>query len=387
MLNVDTGDGLTNGATCTLQSFQLPHGPLPKGCLWVKFDDPDVGENRRQIFREKGLYADGIHDTWTPILPESRKFSGYRNNEITRIQFPLRAASAKTIHRVQGSTLLEVVIDFKGRCQAGMHYVALSRPRSLENLFLLNFDPNKIKVSVDVQKEMARLRNIPYPWSLKFPSELPAMFRIIFLNARSMHLHKHDVTHSHDLMCGHMLLVAETRFMRRDREDTWNIDGYRCHRFDQPSQSGRRPHLGMAAYLNENDADYRNLENHDINGVHMIKCTVHLKNGLVFNVITVYKQQNVSITNLIEALREVVKEEIPVIILGDFNFDTNKAPDIFKAFLYQYDLVQEIHQPTNDYRRCIDNIYTNLPTRRVCGVSQTYFSDHKSVWINLQEMT
>lgn len=39
-----------------------------------------------------------------------------------------------------------------------MVYVALSRVRTLDGLFLLDFDPSRIQIDLSVQQEMTRLR-------------------------------------------------------------------------------------------------------------------------------------------------------------------------------------------------------------------------------------
>jgi ATP-dependent exoDNAse (exonuclease V) alpha subunit len=52
-------------------------------------------------------------------------------------QIPLRPAWAVTIHKSQGQTYDEVVIDMgRGAFSPGQTYVALSRVRSLEGLYL-----------------------------------------------------------------------------------------------------------------------------------------------------------------------------------------------------------------------------------------------------------
>jgi ATP-dependent DNA helicase PIF1 len=60
-------------------------------------------------------------------------------------QYPFILAYALSIHKVQGSTLDYAVIDIGYSVfEASMSYVALSRVRSLEGLFIQAFHPSKI---------------------------------------------------------------------------------------------------------------------------------------------------------------------------------------------------------------------------------------------------
>ena len=65
---------------------------------------------------------------------------------IVRHQFPLRLASSYSIHKSQGATLDYAIIDLGTSlfCPA-LGYVALSRCRTLEGLFIVNIVPSKIK--------------------------------------------------------------------------------------------------------------------------------------------------------------------------------------------------------------------------------------------------
>ena len=75
--------------------------------------------------------------------------------EVSRRQFPLVLAWATTIHKVQGLTLNEIVIDMKGQVfSAGQAYVAFSRVKTLQGLFVKNLNPASIKVSSSVLTEM-----------------------------------------------------------------------------------------------------------------------------------------------------------------------------------------------------------------------------------------
>jgi ATP-dependent DNA helicase PIF1 len=66
-------------------------------------------------------------------------------------QIPLCLAYALTIHKMQGTTLAMAEIDI-GRTvfEYGQIYVALSRIKSLDGLYILNFHPHKIKANPKV---------------------------------------------------------------------------------------------------------------------------------------------------------------------------------------------------------------------------------------------
>ena len=59
---------------------------------------------------------------------------------------------------MQGLTLDKIVVDMKGtRFSPGQAYVAFSRVKMLEGLYIVNYNEKAIKASKDVKDEMERL--------------------------------------------------------------------------------------------------------------------------------------------------------------------------------------------------------------------------------------
>ena len=146
--NIDTSDGLTNGARGELIGIiSEASGNISK--LVIKFERESVGRGRRR--NNPGItrkYPEG-----TPIEKVNFPFSISKSkksviNTASVIQFPLRLAFACTSHKIQGATIpkpQKAIINVTDTFAAAMVYVMLSRVCALEQIYILNkFDEAKM---------------------------------------------------------------------------------------------------------------------------------------------------------------------------------------------------------------------------------------------------
>ena len=110
-----------------------------------------------------------------PIFPQTVTFAvkpkcaalGTKSVSVRRTQFPLTPAYALTAYKAQGKTLNKVIIDLtkppSGKLDFAYAYVALSRAKSLNDIFILrDFDIKMLSpnIPVDYFLEIDRLKSI-----------------------------------------------------------------------------------------------------------------------------------------------------------------------------------------------------------------------------------
>ena len=88
-----------------------------------------------------------------PIQIEPAKWESDTEPPFHREQIPLRLAYALTIHKAQGASLDSALVDIgRATFEYGQAYVALSRARSLDSLWVYDFDPHAFRVHPAVRK-------------------------------------------------------------------------------------------------------------------------------------------------------------------------------------------------------------------------------------------
>ena len=109
--NVDVSDGLVNGARGEIVHI-VTNSNNDVTTVLVKFNNEQVGAKARQSSQYRTTYANAVPLSKVEVVFLAK---GKRGAEITRLQFPLTLAWATTIHKVQGLTLDEIVVDMKGK--------------------------------------------------------------------------------------------------------------------------------------------------------------------------------------------------------------------------------------------------------------------------------
>ena len=181
--NINVSDGLTNGVMGTVTNVVIDERAGKMITILVSFDSKHVGQEamHTSVYKSTNQNAVPIYQTQA-TFPIHKKASC----QATRSQFPLKLAWAVTIHKCQGLTLPEIVIDMtpaKGRFKPGEVYVAFSRVRTIDKLHIINYTQNQIHVSEHVEKDMERLRKNILP---QMPSNLfhnvPGGVKLLYIN-------------------------------------------------------------------------------------------------------------------------------------------------------------------------------------------------------------
>ena len=107
--NVDVSDGLVNGARGEVVHVVTNNNNVTS--VLVIFDNNRVGLKSIQTSPQRARFPNAV-----PLNKHEVVFfaKGNRGSEIKRLQFPLTLAWATTIHKVQGLTLDEIVVDMRG---------------------------------------------------------------------------------------------------------------------------------------------------------------------------------------------------------------------------------------------------------------------------------
>src|SRR3989338_1486670 len=107
------------------------------------------------------------------LREEFSLLDGNGNIRAVAHNFPVTLAWATTIHKAQGASIDRLMVSMNGLWESGHAYVALSRARSEEGLFIEQWDAKSIMVDPAVQTFYAAVRSSWDTIAAKLP-ETPA---------------------------------------------------------------------------------------------------------------------------------------------------------------------------------------------------------------------
>jgi DNA replication protein DnaC len=391
-VNVDVSDGLVNGARGTVEG--IIHTSNEVSVVLVKFDHSRVGVAAIAKSHYRDQYPGAV-----PISRHEAVFNIGRNKtaEVSRRQFPLVLAWATTIHKVQGLTLHQIVVDMKGRSfSAGQAYVAFSRVKSLEGLFIKNFNPSSIKVSEPVVTEMERLGTHclppePVPQVVSLPKH--NWIKIGHLNVRSYMAKQADVKcdlpMSHvDIMCFTETFLKPHHHIRGDL--LLNPAVYEVFRLDRVTTSNQDLSNGgiMIACATSLLPETTNISHPALLEIKSI--IVITSSNLRMCVVAVYRRPQLPLATFLPLLNDYLSriphQDMPTVVLGDFNEDllSTASSSRLLTMMSSKGFSQLVKVPTTDSGSLLDHIYYNgTPTSTAVNVVDIYYSDHDATYVSL----
>ena len=386
-INLNVADGIANGSTCVVKCVECRMKETTRpSIVWVLFSDAAIGTATRQKYRH--LYHDNIDQTWTPIFEVSRNFL-YNRKSFQRSNFPLKPAAAKTVHKSQGCTVDEVVVDLSQtntKKVPHIHYVALSRVRKLENLYITNFNEEALSVDGRVIEEMGRLRNeckVSLSYVPLYSTDGEDL-KIVLNNARSLHKHFVDVRSEPNVIAADVIGITESRLVASDVDADYHIEGYKMVRLDQTrTNTNSRPPHGLVMYVKDEQA-CECIPLYTSKVQECLLCRLHLTTMGDIQIVLLYSSPSCELNdfkNMINAhIKPNVNKERPLLIMGDFNFDIFKQNASLLQFMNEmFSCRQLVQKSTTDYGSCLDLMFSNCQNM-YSDVIECYWSDHKLVY-------
>ena len=250
-------NGIVNGSRGYIDSIHTSkQNPDEVEIIWVRFSDDKTGQMLREDNKSLLRTHPPKDSKSVPIRRQKKGFNMKGNTKYVRSQFPLTLCYAITSHKSQGQTLDEVIIDFtnaKGGIAAGSFYVAMSRVRLGENLYLRGFEENYIQANPLVERQLNAIK-ISSPYNFKkiymekeIYEKIGHELKIAYININSLYEGKSHIFLNNDenLLQLDFLLVADTRLTSHNSQEELEerLENWRMiRRFD--ADDGFR-HMGL----------------------------------------------------------------------------------------------------------------------------------------------
>ena len=375
--NIDTSDGLTNGQLGRLiGSITTEDGKTSK--FIVQFKNERVGRKSRsnnQAFTAK--YPNGTVIEKVSFSYSLSKKASTASAKATLIQFPLKVAHAITAHKIQGQTIpkpLKVALDISSIFDDAQAHVMLSRVEEFEQIYILESLPeDKIRASAKALAELEEMNrrsinNNPTPWR----EDNENYIKIAALNCMNLENNYEDIVSDNTLKESSIIAFFETWL---DQKSILNINGYKAH-FNSIG-----PGKGIAIYM-KNDTFK------PTNDIKQDKMQITKLESPELEVITVYRSEQGSITELVQHLNNLINQDIATVVCGDFNicYQTSRNNKITQ-FLETNRFLQLMREATHIRGRHIDHFYfkpgNGIHENASIYRYTPYYSDHDATCVTL----
>ena len=384
--NIAVEDGILNGADCILRRIEETLGDKLPLCLWVQFLDPVAGQEKRKTVTH--AYSKYTKQQWTPITPMKRTFVASKKNiKVTRLQFPLQLASARTIHKAQSATHEKVIIDMSGCDNAPrhfwdhMHYVAFSRSTTLNGLHIVDVNESRIRSSQKVKEYLTcdrRLMELNFTPTYKTNTTL----KVYFNNICSIRRKWQAAKGNHNIASADVIFLAETWLSSNNQSQDFGLPHHEQFRSDSNIMES---HRGILMYIHDT-LEATGVTMHQSNDMEAVQGIVH-KGHFKLQVIGLYKPPSASHAGFVDYLAGLLSSfdmHSPVLIVGDINIDMlDQAGGQFKKHMKDtYGLCQIIRQSTTFEGTLIDVAFTNV-TQSTSDVIVNTWSGHHSLVVHV----
>ncbi|XP_058496018.1 uncharacterized protein LOC131466640 [Solea solea] len=378
--NVDVSDGLVNGACGVVTQIVQSEGVKFPKMVYVKFDDENVGAERRR--QSPSVSAELVGST--AIAPEEERVC--KKGGLRR-QYPLKLAWACTIHKVQGITVDDVVVCFERIFAGGQAYVALSRVRSLSGLIIEQFDEDKIYCRGDIKDAIQTMS--PFLVDRLAGHRLRASrFVVFWMNVQGLSRHVSDLVLCTQQLQLNCIAVTETWLAAASLVESVNIEGYSFHGCSRSSSYTSddprlvalkdQQHGGVGIDIAQNtEFEIIEVPSFNLECIVSKSATHNLLIAVLFRppcyVMTLFKEHLGRFLDWLDSVNE------SIVVMGDFNDDILKSSTTCRIFTDK-GFCQIVTKSTTEKGTLIDHIYIKQADNGAESlVLPTYFSDHEAV--------
>ena len=376
--NIDVTDGLTNAAMGTITHIVQDLNQIK--CILVKFDSHNVGSKAVANSSYKHICKESIPINKIQVTFPVR---GKESFQGSRCQFPLFLAWAVTIHKCQGLTLDEIVVDMskqKGKYHQGQAYVALSRVKTFEKLHIVNYDQTQIKVSPSIEDEMNRLRVNALSTTPRLNCHSSnSKLKVAHINIRGLKSKIDDIHNDKDLLSADVICFNETRLEHSDQLEHLHL-GQRVQLFrSDRNSSGGGVMIALTKKFTSKQLIFSD------KGLEIVGVQLHIPDPI--NIISVYRSPMCNKNKFISIFTKMINDccDIPTYIAGDFNEDLTSGTQN-KQICHTLENVgfkQHVKDPTIDTGTIIDHVYTLKMSQISVEVLDCYYSDHDVVYSSI----